>query len=303
MANAMRNAVVSILLLCSFLPFHLIAAQEIGMASMYSSKFQGSRTASGEVFSHGSMTAAHRTLPFNTLVKITRTDNGKFVIVKINDRGPFVSNRLTDISQAAATKLGFNNEGDEIKVKLEVITERSVPLSNPNNTIPKRSDTPLSMERPPVPSPTEKTEYVGSKSGDNLLVPREYRTSPSKKNVSPSNTVAQKKNAVQNVTPVSNATAKGGEAVGLHIQTPKRKGFAVQVASMANQENMKRKVQEIKADTSFPVFVHIAKSEKGSSDYKIMLGPYNSKASADSCLKTIQKKNIDGFVVNISKLK
>jgi rare lipoprotein A (peptidoglycan hydrolase) len=300
MANAMRNAVVSILLFCSFLPYYISAAQEIGMASMYSSKFQGSRTASGEVFSHGQMTAAHRTLPFNTLVKITRTDNGKFVIVKINDRGPFVSNRLTDISQAAATKLGFNNEGDEIRVKLEVISERSVPLSNPNNTIPKRSDTPLSMERP---SMSEKTEYVGSKSGDNLIVPREYRYAPSRKNASPSNTVAQKKNAIQNVTSASNATPKGGEAVGLYIHTPKRKGYAVQVASMANQDNMKRKVQEVKSDTAFPVFVHIAKSAKGSSDFKIMLGPYDNKASADSCLKTIQKKKIDGFVVNISNLK
>jgi cell division septation protein DedD len=302
MANAMRNAVISILLFCSFLSFKVSAAQEIGMASTYSSKFHGSRTASGEVFSHGQMTAAHRTLPFNTLVKITRTDNGKFVIVKINDRGPFVSNRLTDISQAAATKLGFNNESDEIRVKLEVITERSAPLSNPNNTIPKRSDTPLSMERPSVSSSAEKTEYVGSKSGDNLIVPRDYRYAPSRKNASP-NTVAQKKNPIQNVTSVSNSTPKSGKTVGLSIQKPKQRGYAVQVASMTTQENMRRKVQEIKSDTAFPVFVHIAKSVKGSSDYKIMLGPYNSKATADSCLKTIQKKKIDGFVVNISNLR
>lgn len=195
MANAMRNAVTSILLFCSFFSSKISAAQEIGMASMYSIKFQGSRTASGEVFSHGALTAAHRTLPFNTLVKITRTDNGKYVIVKINDRGPFVSNRLTDISQAAATKLGFLKEGDEVRVKLEVVTERSVPLSNPNNSIPKRSDTPLSMERVPIPSvpEREKIEYVGSKSVENRTIPKDYRHISTKKNESPSNMVIQKK--------------------------------------------------------------------------------------------------------------
>jgi rare lipoprotein A len=297
MANAMRNAVVSILLFCSFFT-NLSAAQEIGMASMYSSKFQGSRTASGEVFSHGSLTAAHRTLPFNTLVKITRTDNGKYVIVKINDRGPFVSNRLTDISQSAATKLGFTNEGDEVRVKLEVVNERSVPLSNPNNAIPKRNDTPLSMERPNAPSVPEKTEYVGSKSIDNqLIIPRDYRYTSSKKNVSPPNTVIQKKNPISNVTPNSSPTVK---SKGID---EKRKGFAVQIAAMANQENMKKKVQEIKDNAQHSVFVYVAKTSKGNSDYKIMLGPYDNKALADSHLKILQKKKIDGFVVNLSSLK
>ena len=85
-----RKSNFILLILACFISTAVLAA-ETGLASVYSVKFQGSRTANGEVFNHNQYTAAHRTLPFNTLVKITRTDNGKSVVVRINDRGPFVS--------------------------------------------------------------------------------------------------------------------------------------------------------------------------------------------------------------------
>ena len=80
---------------------------EIGLASFYADKFDGRITASGEVFNQNKMTAAHRTLPFGTKVKVTRIDNKKSVTVTINDRGPFVNNRVIDLSKAAAKKLDF----------------------------------------------------------------------------------------------------------------------------------------------------------------------------------------------------
>ncbi len=94
---------------------------EIGLASFYADKFDGRITASGDIFDQNKMTAAHRTLPFGTTVKVTRTDNNESVIVTVNDRGPFVDDRIIDLSKAAATKLNFSNSGT-CKVKIEVIS-------------------------------------------------------------------------------------------------------------------------------------------------------------------------------------
>ena len=82
-----------------------------GTASYYGAKFQGRRTASGEKFDMHAMTAAHRTLPFGTLVEVTNPRNGKSVTVRINDRGPFHGNRILDVSRAAATELGLIQRG------------------------------------------------------------------------------------------------------------------------------------------------------------------------------------------------
>ena len=80
-------------------------------ASYYHDKFNGRRTASGEVFSNSKMTAAHRTLPFGTKVKVTNLRNGLSVIVTINDRGPFHSARAIDLSKAAFDEIGNLNKG------------------------------------------------------------------------------------------------------------------------------------------------------------------------------------------------
>ena len=82
-----------------------------GYASWYGPKFHGRRTASGEVFNMFSLTAAHRTLPLGTYVRVTNLKNGRSVVVKINDRGPFVKGRIIDLSYAAARRLGMIRDG------------------------------------------------------------------------------------------------------------------------------------------------------------------------------------------------
>ena len=89
------------------------------LASTYSEK--GGKTASGEVFSPAKLTAAHRTLPFGTLVRVTNLTNGRKVMVRINDRGPFVANRVIDLSQAAAQQLEFSGL---VPVSLETVSTR-----------------------------------------------------------------------------------------------------------------------------------------------------------------------------------
>lgn len=88
-----------------------------GVASYY---WQGQTTAMGEAFDKHAMTAAHKTLPFGTKVKVTRVDNGDSVVVRINDRGPFKPGRVIDLSEGAAESLGITNAGIA-PVRLEVL--------------------------------------------------------------------------------------------------------------------------------------------------------------------------------------
>jgi len=91
-----------------------------GEASWYGPGFYGNRTANGEVFRRGTLTAAHRSLPFGTRVRVTNLWNGRTAVVRINDRGPFHGNRVIDLAHGAAHELGFTSSGIA-RVKLEVL--------------------------------------------------------------------------------------------------------------------------------------------------------------------------------------
>ena len=93
---------------------------ESGKASFYAMKFQSKKTASGELYDKAKKTAAHKKLPFGTKVKVTNTKNSKSVIVKINDRGPFVKGRIIDLSNSAFSSIA-NLDAGVIEVKIEVI--------------------------------------------------------------------------------------------------------------------------------------------------------------------------------------
>jgi peptidoglycan lytic transglycosylase len=91
-----------------------------GIASYYADEFNGRKTANGEIFDMHDLTAAHRTLPFNSIVRVQNLENGKSVTVRINDRGPFKDNRVIDLSFAAARKLDLVQSGTA-PVKLEIV--------------------------------------------------------------------------------------------------------------------------------------------------------------------------------------
>ena len=89
-------------------------------ASFYAEKFHGKRTSNGEIFNMNDLTCAHKSLPFNTILKVTNLSNGKSVQVRVNDRGPFVAGREIDLSKAAAKKIGMINSGTA-KVKIQIV--------------------------------------------------------------------------------------------------------------------------------------------------------------------------------------
>jgi rare lipoprotein A len=109
---------------------------ERGEASYYADKFVGRQTASGDVYTHRKLTAAHRTLPFGTRVRVTRLDNGKQVTVRINDRGPFKRGRIIDLSKSAAERIDLVLDG-VADVKIEVMSgtnSGSSPEPEPDRT-------------------------------------------------------------------------------------------------------------------------------------------------------------------------
>ena len=91
-----------------------------GLASYYADEFNGRTTSNGETYDMNALTAAHRTLPFNTLVRVTNVYNNQSVVVRINDRGPFKEDRIIDLSYGAAKKLGMIPTGTT-QVRLEVV--------------------------------------------------------------------------------------------------------------------------------------------------------------------------------------
>jgi rare lipoprotein A len=97
-----------------------IGYEETGKASFYSMKFQFRKTASGDRFNQFAMTAAHKKLPFGTMLLVTNLENGKSVRVKVNDRGPFVKGRIIDLTRAAFAKIGDTDKG-VLTVKIEAV--------------------------------------------------------------------------------------------------------------------------------------------------------------------------------------
>jgi rare lipoprotein A len=109
----------AITLLASFLGISVTASAQSGIASVYA--YSGERTASGERASPSALTAAHRTLPFGTMVRVTNPRTGRSVVVRINDRGPFVRGRIIDVTPAAARALSFSGLAN---VTLDVVSSK-----------------------------------------------------------------------------------------------------------------------------------------------------------------------------------
>ena len=146
--------------------------REKGVASWYGSKFHGLRTSSGEPYDMFAMTAAHKTLPLPCYARITNLQNGRSVIVKINDRGPFHDNRLIDLSYTAAWKLGIIGQGTGL-VEVATINPEAAPLPEPQSQIaaigqqqsmPLEASAPLIESEPTDPlEPTPLTEVLTAK--------------------------------------------------------------------------------------------------------------------------------------------
>lgn len=112
-----------------YYPARDLSYDETGIGSWYGDEFAGRLTANGEIFDPEKITAAHKTLPMPSVVRVTNLDNGKSLVVRVNDRGPFVAGRIIDLSREAARLLGFKDQG-LAKVRVKVLAEQSLSLED-----------------------------------------------------------------------------------------------------------------------------------------------------------------------------
>jgi len=206
---------------------------QTGKASFYADKFEGQPTASGEKYKHNKLTAAHKTLPFGTVVRVTNLANGNTVDVEINDRGPYVDGRIIDLSRSAAEKLGFINLGIA-DVKLEVVD-----------------------------------------AGDG-------------------------KSKSQPVS-IDNVSVDEDEYYNFEVASIKPKGFGVQIGTYQELVNLLRLSENLKGSYKKKVAVQV-KILNGVKFYSLIIGPFPTRAKAESFLSEVKNKYSGSFIVDFSKL-
>lgn len=270
----------------------VLSAQEFGYASYYSDEYNGSETAYGEIYDRGKMTAAHKMHPLGTRLRVTRLDTKKSVIVRVNDRGPYLKGRIVELSYAAAKQLGMLNDGS-LEVKVEVVGQ-DVAVKEEAKT-------------PPVAVPAANTEELvkPTNTANTTPPPAPVETKPA-----PVAVVEKKVNVI--AAPVKTTTKLQVDknklvrgdlgTTGLFqiaIAHSDKKGFGVQVASVGTYESMMDKVAQLQGKW----FDNILISLDGGKKFRVILGPFDTEGSARAYENNLKKKKIDGFVVNLAELK
>lgn len=233
---------------------------ETGTASVYADKFQGRVTTSGELFDQNKLTAAHRTLPFGTLVKVTNLENQKSCELKINDRGPFVNNRLIDISSKAAKDLGFLAKG-LAKVKIEVIKLGEGTYVAPSTTVTEKKTEPkpvITVVTPTTTAPVTTTSpaTIQPVTDENL----EYYQITSKK-----------------LTPT---------------------GFAIQIASYQEAANLLKLCSEMESKIQSAIMIQVSENQD-KKVYRLMVGPFQTRPQAEEMQKKLSSLFNGCFIVTL----
>lgn len=274
---------------------------ETGYAVYYADYLHGRKTSSGELYDRAEFTCAHRTHPFGTLLRVTRTDNNKSVVVRVNDRGPFGEGLVLDLSKVAAAEIGLLEDG-RTRVQLEIVGfSNSNPKSNNNAyartnpytdpfssepTQPRGYDeftekTPVNttprniyITRPSsVPNP-----YRYRNSGTLDEIPSGYEENSDNLIINP-NTIASNNNRVNNA---SNVT-----------------GLVIQLGSFTNDFNANRALEDIQKKGLTEAYL-VKRTINGKVYKKVVIGPYNNRTAAQSALQRARQQfRVEGLIVNL----
>jgi rare lipoprotein A len=225
---------------------------ETGKCTYYADKFQGQNTTSGEKYDKTLFTAAHRTLPFNTVVEVTNLLNSKSVIVRINDRGPSSKSLLIDLSRAAAIELDMITYG-VVPVRIKYIGMANADSVKQFYTQRKQQITPKNQTKKPIVSQSEKTEA-------GLLLSSYYNQ---------------------------------------QLVISKPKGYGVQVGYYASLSNCRNTMHVYEARYNSRAYIYVEKS-KEIIHYRLIMGQFGSRKSAEEFRKYINKDIPDCFIVTYS---
>ena len=263
---------------------------EKGEASYYNDKYNGAKTANGELYSSKKYTAAHRTLPFGTILKVTNPENQATVEVRVNDRGPNKkTGRLIDLSRAAAEDLGVIKKG----IAQVIITEVNL------NATEEETKELASEEKEVIATEKEETiaaaveEAVADEKTTDIVKGQEI------KEVFIGNVVKDVvKDKVENIKEITNSF-KDSNAIEYYILDSKKvntTGFGVQIGSYKEMVNLMELSTKLKESLGYAVHVQVLKNEAGKY-YKISLGNFKTKEKAISAKEKIKDTFPDCFIM------
>jgi len=289
--------------------------EEYGTASYYSDKFQGRKTASGELYDKNKYTGAHKSLKFGTVILVTRLDNKKSVKIRINDRGPYIKGRIVDVSRVAAEKLGLIRDG-HAEVKIEIVGEElpevvAAPPPPSANNQPDLSTLkvkePKKIVEDPVPTSFSDNAVIQPKISTVVTTPKEVNAKQVKKTVPDLTLPAKKAPMAKSVasetvyTKVRGSDYKQYDLYKIQLVRPARTGFGVQVASLRQYENVLKQVAQLQEKWFNNILISVEKGADDKTIYKLILGPFPDRATAESYKKELKtNKKMDGFVVDLS---
>ncbi|TAK92731.1 MAG: septal ring lytic transglycosylase RlpA family protein, partial [Aquabacterium sp.] len=222
-----------------------VSWKERGVASWYGTKFHGRRTASGEMFSMYGLTAAHRTLPIPSYARVRNLRNGKETIVRINDRGPFHSSRVMDLSYAAAVKLGIASMGSA-EVEIERLTFDQIRTG--------------AWRRSPADGESTQLAAAAPAEATSVPVPADGADDP-----------------IMSVVPRVSQPPVVKESQA-RAYTPDAKGFWVQLAALGKRDGVDRLQQKVASDLGslLPLLAVFHEAAY----FKLQVGPYGSRDEA-----------------------
>jgi rare lipoprotein A len=268
------------------------AKVEVGDAVYYADYLEGRTTALGEVYRKNAYTAAHRTYAKGTLIEVTRLDNGKSVVVRVNDRGPYSQGVVVDVSKAAAMALGLLRDG-RARVKVEAV---GFSETNPGQEVATantqaRQSAPQQRNSVYYPTPQQYNttqERLTAKGGSsyNTNTPQSYSNTPqssSTYNALASRSVPQ---SYQSSSPASSSA-------GIRLLPEGTQGYAIQVASFQNIDNANRQVRALNQQGLKDVYI----MRKGALN-KIVIAAFPNKLAAQQYLEGLRQQYlVDGIVI------
>jgi len=252
---------------------------ETGVASWYGTKFHGRTTSSGEVYNMYNMTAAHKHLPLPTFVRVTNLDNGRELDVKVNDRGPFVDDRIIDLSYGAAAKLGVLDKGTA-RVRIVAISENVEPGTTVATASPER-------KKKAAPEQDTDAAYVEILASGNHLRKQAFA------GLGASSGATSSAAAVRQPVPVRRRQT---DAVRPAVQPAiAASGVVIQVgafSSAANAESMRQRVNRAVNDDA--AIIH---TDPGGSLLRVQVGPLPQTLPADAVIQQLRQAGIDDIAV------
>jgi len=245
---------------------------ETGIASWYGAQFHGRKTANGEIYDMNALTAAHRTLPIPSYLRVTNLENGRSLILRVNDRGPYAKGRIIDISRRGAQLLGFQKQGTA-KVRVQILADKSRALKVriQGQKELARLGSPITIDRLPKPSVDQESLPPPGTSGKNSATGAKQKLS-----VPPATPVEQSVPIAEVLPPPMPQKVTQ--------QTVQYTGIFVQAGAFGIFEN----ANKVRARLSAVGDVKLSSVLVGGRDlYRVRIGPLGTVAEADKVLQKV----------------